>query len=255
MSKLKQLKYALLATLFAVSSFAHAGGGGGGGGGGGATEMTQQLNHGELISQVANSMRQVTNEIQMLNQLASGLNPAAILSQQLGLQGQARDLLNLYNASTQLYGSLSNEQNFLNSIQNTWGASNLNMNDWIVREAQLAAQGNQMAQNSFNQAQTVFQQVQNDIQRRQALANQASGNPTLNQQVGTTNQYLDLLAGQNAAVMQMLADQQARASAKIQQEAALRKADSDASQAYQQASQQARQQTINAIQNQPISSW
>jgi len=240
--KHSRLKALVFAALLAFSSITQAGGGGGGGGG--ATEMTQLANHGELISQVANSMRQVTNEIQMLNQLANGLNPAAILSQSLGLQGQARDLLNLYSASTQLYGSLSNEQNFLNGIQNAWGASNLSMQDWIVREAQLAAQGNQMAQNTFNQAQTVFQQVQNDIQRRQALANQASGNPTLNQQVGTTNQYLDLLAGQNAAVMQMLADQQARAAAQIQTDTAQRKAQADAQ---QQLMQQQNQEAVNVV--------
>jgi conjugal transfer/entry exclusion protein len=217
-----------LALIFAP--VAHAGGGGGASGG--AREITQLANHGELVSQVANSMRQVANEIQMLNQLASGLNPAALAAQSMGLQGQASDMLKLYSASTQLYGTLANEQNFLNGIQNTWGASNLTMSDWIVREAQLAAQGNQMAQNTFNQAQTIFQQVQNDIQRRQALANQMSGNPTLNQQVGTTNQYLDLLAGQNAAVMQMLADQQARAAAQIQQQAAQHQGASDAQARY-----------------------
>ncbi|MHB1621348.1 MAG: hypothetical protein ACYCTY_15475 [Sulfuricella sp.] len=213
-----------------------------------ATEWTQLMNHGLLFTQVTQSMRQLENEIQTANQLVSGLSPEALAAQSLGMQRQANQMLDLVDASTRLYGSLGNEQHFLADLQNRWGASNLSPAQWGQRELELSAAGNQQAQHTFSQAQTIFKQVQGDIDRRKQLADLMGGNPTMSQQAATTNQYLDLMAGQNAAVMQALAEQEARAGAAIQKEASQRKANADAARLYQQQQAAARAAALRALQ-------
>ena len=157
---------------------------GGGGGVGGATEVTQMLNHAELITNAQNAITTATNTLRQVQQLDQQLQnlPAGAVALILGnASPDLKAALGLYqqmNATQTAYQQL---QQRLGTNMQAMTTANLTPSQFFTARAQLAQQkgGIYQAQISADQ-----QAMQNAQEQAQALDRMISANSQISSEVG-----------------------------------------------------------------------
>jgi P-type conjugative transfer protein TrbJ len=190
---------------------------GGGGGFGGIvydpTNFVQtSITAGEAVKQTA---LQVNAEIQRLQQLAAEIQQLKNLPQEV-IQQTLKDSLQQITVLQQgsaLMASISTE---VESIKQLYSARlrqmatmGLSPSEYLQYEIQLAQLQNKNQSSLVDQDQQVLAGIQRSMDRMKNLQAQIPSSSGVHQSMQTTNQYLDLLAGQSIQLLQLTASQAA----------------------------------------------
>ncbi|WP_439672797.1 Conjugal transfer protein TrbJ (plasmid) [Cupriavidus necator] len=142
----------------------------------------------------------------MANQLlqSTGLDAAA-LTEQLDAIKDDIGKYEVYGTSLKdLYGTVSDNAAYLKKIQSMVVASGKTKEQWFQDQRQLLSNGDKTAKNLFSLGEQIFKNTQSVAQRRQKIQAQVKLSPTAQAAAQTTNQMLDVLAGQNSDLLQLM---------------------------------------------------
>ncbi|WP_354676959.1 conjugal transfer protein TrbJ [Cupriavidus plantarum] len=142
----------------------------------------------------------------MANQLlqSTGLD-VADLSEQLGaLRNEISSYEEYGNTLKDLYGGLSGNTDYLNRVQSMMVSAGKSPGEWLADQASLLSNGNKTAKNLFNLGASVFKNTETLAKRREKIQKQMKLSPTAQATAQTTNQMLDVLASQNADLLQLM---------------------------------------------------
>lgn len=192
------------AASFTLSSLAHAGG-------------FPVIDVTNLIQNTMTALQSVKDEVyqntniayqykMMANQLlqSTGLDAAA-LEQQLGaLNDEISNNDSYGNVLKDLYGGLSGNTDYLNRVQSMIVSSGKSPSQWFEDQSTLLNNGDKTAKNLFNLGSTVFKNIQATAKRREKIQKQMKLSPTAQATAQSTNQMLDVLAGQNSDLLQLM---------------------------------------------------
>ncbi len=206
----------LVLILVSQSSRAFSLFGGGGGLGGIVYDPTNfvqtSISAGEAVKQTA---LQVQAEIQRLQQLSAALQQLKTLPQEV-IQQTLKDSLQQITVLQQgsaLMASISTEVDGIKQLYSSrlrqMAALGLSPSDYLQYEIQLAQLQNKNQSVLMDQDQQVLAGVQKSMDRLQSLQAQIPASSGVQQSMQTTNQYLDLLAGQSIQLIQLTASQAA----------------------------------------------
>jgi len=127
------------------------------------------------------------------------------------IEYDVRILTDYEGAVSDSYGSLNDLGNYLDNVYRRQAASDLTTEQWLQRERDLAAQGNAAAKTEILAGQQLLEKNRKHMERRRELQ-KGIENDGLNESVQKTNQYMDIVTSQNAALGNLLtADAAARA--------------------------------------------
>lgn len=171
-------------------------------------------NSSTAIHSVLSEERQVQQYITQLHQYEVQVWNVISLPE----QAQNATILNIdsqieqYNTYKQelsdLYGGLNSETNYMQNLGSMFSASHdKSWADWFNRESYLAHQGNNQAQALFSNGSAIMDQVNADIDRRQALAAQMNTTQGVHQAVETTGDLLQSIANENDQMLELYAMQ------------------------------------------------
>lgn len=213
----------IFALSFTTSSQAFSLFGGGGGFGGIVYDPT---NHLETAVSAAESVKQTTlqvrAEIQRLQQLAAEVEQLKSLPQDV-IQSTLKDSfqqISVLQQGSALMSSLSSEIEGVKQLYSArlreMAALGLSPHDYVQYEAKLAQLNHQSQSALIDQDQQVLAGVQNSIARLSNLQAQIPASSGVHQSMQTTNQYLDLLAGQTTQLLQLTASQASANNSRLQ---------------------------------------
>lgn len=190
-------KLQLFSASFLILSFpAHAGGGAGGG----ATEVTQLLNHVELVMQVgeavsttANTLQTAQATMQMLRQLAPGT-----ISQMTGLPiDQVAKMAEAYTVMSQASGVYKDAAAVLSKAQQDAVRLNISPSQLLAYKAEAATRYGGVYQQTYEQEQAKLRRlsdVSRDVQRQAETV----------QSIDANVKGIQFLASQNVGVQSVL---------------------------------------------------
>lgn len=146
----------------------------------------------------------------MQNQLlqATNLNPVAMKAQFDQISQDASKVNSMISTLNQMYGSLQQGSSWISHVQTLITTSGKSPQQWFQDMHTLYDQNNRAATNLFQMGNDVMSHTQQLAQRRQQLQNQLSLTPTQQATAQLTTHYLDIVASQNADMMQMMAARQ-----------------------------------------------
>lgn len=170
-------------------------------GNGGATEVTQLMNHVELISNALNTANTVRNTLQTVVNLKAQLtqlNPQTI-AQMVGLpMDQINQLVGLYGQVNQVIGDYQQVQGLLQQATSESGYMNMTPLQYLQFRAQLAQRMGGVYMQSYLEDQSKLSTLQ---QQAQQLQNMAAQIPGISSQV----QGMQALQASNLQIASMMA--------------------------------------------------
>jgi len=200
-----------------------------GGGGAMGTIVYDPTNHVETALTAANAVRQTVQMVQAYTlQIQQYLNELENLKR---LPQETLDqVLNSYTndiaVAQSLSQTLSSTLGQINSLQDSFtvqfrqmAAMGLSPNQYMDREMQIAKFRGQSISSVYQNEVGIMQSVNDSYGRIRKLQEQIPASSGLQQSFQTVNQHLNLLAGQNAQLISLIAGHQANASAHQQDEA------------------------------------
>lgn len=142
----------------------------------------------------------------MLNQLqqAVGLDSVAMAAQAKGIQEDIKRFQDYGSADKDLYGSVTQTADFLSSVQGLVTASGKTPEQWFRDQRTLLATGDKTAKRLFDLGQDVTSNNKKLAERRRDLQSDLNLNQTAQATAQLTNQMLDVMAGQNADLLQLI---------------------------------------------------
>ncbi|CAG9183520.1 conjugal transfer protein TrbJ [Cupriavidus pinatubonensis] len=142
----------------------------------------------------------------MLNQLqqAVGLDSVAMATQAMGIQEDIQKHQRYGRAMQELYGSLANNADFLSNVQGLVASSGKTPDQWFRDQRTLLETGDKTAKRLFGLGQDVTKNNEKLAQRRRDLQQDLNMNQTAQATAQLTNQMLDVMAGQNADLLQLI---------------------------------------------------
>ncbi len=200
-----------------------------GGGGAMGTIVYDPTNHAETAISAANAVRQTAqmvqsyalqfqqylNELEQLKKL-----PQDTLGQVLQpYTDQMAAVQSLSQTLNDTLGQVEALQGMFTTQFRQMAAQGLSPNQYMDREMQIAQYRGQGIGTVFQNEVTTLQSVNDSYARIRLLQNQIPASAGLQQSFQTVNQHLNLLAGQNAQLIGLIASHQANASARLQDEA------------------------------------
>lgn len=199
----KLLAHAVVAASLLVTSAAHA-----------ALPVTDWLG---LVQTTQTALQSLKTEVyentnivyqykMMANQLlqATGLDPAQ-LDEQLNAIKDDIGKYELYGTSLkELYGSVSENAAYLNRVQSMVVSSGKSNSQWFEDQRALLANGDKTAKNLFSLGTNVFKNTQSLAKRREQILRTVKLTPTAQATAQATTQMLDVLASQNADLLQLM---------------------------------------------------
>jgi P-type conjugative transfer protein TrbJ len=219
--------YLLLAGLISCICLAQPAGAGGGGAMG--TIVYDPTNHAETALTAANAVRQTAQMVQAYTlQIQQYLNELENLKRlpQETLDQVLSSYSNEIATAQSLSQTLGNTLGQINTLQDSFtaqfrqmAAMGLSPNQYMDREMQIAQFRGQSISSVYQNEVSIMQSVNDSYARIRMLQEQIPASSGLQQSFQTTNQHLNLLAGQNALLISLIAGHQANASAHLQDEA------------------------------------
>lgn len=209
----KWLTSAACAVSLAASSLAHASG-------------LPVIDVANLIQTTLSALQSLKTEIyentniayqykMMANQLlqSTGMD-AGHLTEQLGaISDDIRQYEDYGSSLKDLYGSVSDNADYLSKIQSMVTASGKSTDEWFADQRKLLEKGDRTARVLFDLGGNVAKNVQNQAKRREKVQKAMKLTGTAQAAAEATNEMLDILATQNSDVLQLM-------SAKAQADAA-----------------------------------
>jgi len=197
-----------------------------GGGGGFGGIVYDPTNHIETALSAAESVKQtalqVRAEIQRLQQLAAEVEQLKTLPEEV-IQQTLKDSLQqitILQQGSALMSSITTEVDGIKQLYSArlrqMATMGLSPSDYLKFEVQLAQLQNKHQSALVDQDQQVLAGIQQSMERLKNLQAQIPASSGVHQSMQTTNQYLDLLAGQSTQLLQLTASQ-ASASTRRQQ--------------------------------------
>jgi len=157
------------------------------------------------------SIQQTITQAQQLQTMYTHLqniNPTLYGQQAQAVQQNLTNLQQYQSATQNVSTSLGTQGDYITKLQTMYATSGSGtFSGFISSLAKKAANGDLAARNMFDTATATNNSVATAAAQRQALQVQVSSNAGLMQSTQTTNQYLDLLAGQGASLQQMMSQQ------------------------------------------------
>lgn len=219
-------KISVVASFTLISFCSNAGGGGGLSGG--ATEFTQMMNNGELITVASSSTQQaITQANQYVKQIEQWQmqvrNLATLKDLPQGITQAVKsynDYVKLRNSLTNLYGSLNQEKA---ALENRFTEANLLHMGWSEYQAAVAkdvAAKKQKAVTRMEQEQAILDQVQEDYTHAREMQDKVATTDGMHGALQLMNEQMNKLIVQNARLMQVITTtQMADSKTKIAEEA------------------------------------
>lgn len=188
-----------------------------GGGGGLGGIVYDPTNHIETAVSAAESVKQTTlqvrAEIQRLQQLAAEIEQLKTLPQEV-IQQTLKDSLQqiaVLQQGNALMSSITSEVDGIKQLYSArlrqMASMGLSPTDFLNYEIQLAHLQNKSQSALVDQNQQVLAGIQQSMERLKSLQAQIPASSGVHQSMQTTNQYLDLLAGQTTQLLQIMASQ------------------------------------------------
>ena len=187
-------------------------------GNGGALELTQQLNHIELITNAINTANTVKNTLQTyvaLKQQLQQLNPATI-AQLVGVPVDTiNQLAGLYNGVSTVMNDYQQVQQLLQQAQSESNYMGMSPWQYLQFRAQLATKLGGVYQQSFLTDQSKLQNLETQAKQLQVQASQIPGVTSevqgMQSLLGSNLQVASMMASLNESVARanMIADQKA----------------------------------------------
>jgi len=200
----KWLIQAAAAASFTLSSVAHAAG-------------LPVIDVTNLIQNTMTALQSVKDEVyqntnityqykMMANQLlqSTGLDASALEQQLSALNEQISNNETYSNVLKDLYGGLSGNTDYLNRVQSMIVSSGKSPTQWFEDQSTLLDNGDKTAKNLFNLGSTVFKNTEATAKRREKIQKQLKLSPTAQATAQSTGQMLDVLAGQNSDLLQLM---------------------------------------------------
>lgn len=146
----------------------------------------------------------------MANQLmqAVNLDPAAMKAQFDEITGDIDKYKSLISNATDLYGDLQKGNQWLTNVQTLVSRSGKSNAQWFSDMATLYQQNDRQSKGLFQLGSDVMQHTQQLAQRRAQLQSQIALTPTAQATAELTTHYLDIVASQNADLLQLTAAKQ-----------------------------------------------
>lgn len=176
--------------------------------------------------QVKSEVYQNTNIVyqyqMMLNQLkqATNLNPAAMMSQFNTITADINSYSKYADTLKSLYGGLQDNAQYLTKVQSLVSQSGKTSDQWFNDQSTLVQNNDKTAKALFQQGADVQAHIQTLATRRQDIQNQLSLAPTQQATAELTTHMLDIVASQNADMLQMMASKQQKDATVMQTQAA-----------------------------------
>ncbi|MDK3022952.1 conjugal transfer protein TrbJ [Cupriavidus taiwanensis] len=142
----------------------------------------------------------------MLNQLqqAVGLDVVAMAKQAEGIQEDIAKYQRYGKTLKDLYGSVADTADFLSNVQGLMATSGKSPDQWFRDQRTLLETGDKTAKRLFGLGQAVASNNQKLAKRRRDLQSDLELNQTAQATAQLTNQMLDVMAGQNADLLQLI---------------------------------------------------
>lgn len=226
---LKNITYAIAALFivnFALGLFlARTAVAGGGGATGGATEFTQLINKAQLVSQSARQELQLLHQVEQtylskLQQLRGDLGEYTTTYQ--AMLKTYQNVADVSNKLTHFGGSLDRMKGALDDRYRQFSASKLSPTDWLAREHQLIADGDQRARALMVTNREILLETQSSMRNYQQSAqkmNSTTGTHSATQILGA---QLAMLGGDINKLVAITALQNEVRAAEAQEGAAVR---------------------------------
>lgn len=193
------------------------------------TIVFDPTNYAETAVTAANSIRQTAQMVQayllQVQQYLTELQnlekfPQATFSQTLKpYTNEIATAQSLSQSLTTLLTQVTGVQNTFNDQFRQMAAMGVTPSDYMTREMQIAQYRGQSLQTTFQDQVSALQAVNDSYARILLLQDQIPASSGLQQSFQTVNQHLNLMAGQNAQLIALIAGSQANASARAQDEA------------------------------------
>ncbi len=200
-----------------------------GGGGAMGTIVYDPTNHAETAVSAANAVRQTAQMVQAYTlQIQQYLNELEHLKKlpQEALDQVLKPYADDIAAAQSLSQTLGSTLGQINDLQNSFTAQfrqmvamGLSPSQYMDREMQIAQFRGQSINSVFQNEVGIMQSVNDSYARIRKLQEQIPASSGLQQSFQTVNQHLNLLAGQNAQLISLIAGHQANDSAHQQDEA------------------------------------
>lgn len=142
----------------------------------------------------------------MLNQLqqAVGLDSTAMLAQASSIKDDIKKHEQYGQTLQDLYGGLTDNADYLSRVQSMVVQSGKTPDQWFQDQRTLLDSGDKTAKRLFSLGQDVTKNNQKLAKRRQDLQSDLNMNQTAQATAQLTNQMLDVMAGQNADLLQLI---------------------------------------------------
>lgn len=134
----------------------------------------------------------------MANQLlqATKLDPSAMKAQFDQISGDISKIKNLNSTLKNLYGSLTDDGQWLSQVQTLIARSGKSNDQWFSDMNTLYQQNDKVAKNLFNMGTSIMSHTDDLAKRRQDLQSQLSLSPTAQATAELTTHYLDIVTSQ-----------------------------------------------------------
>lgn len=184
----------------------------------------------------ANTYRSMVEQTKQTMAMARQVSNLGGLAELAGMSEELALFQDMYRTSMQLYNTLQESQQVYANLQSQWGASNFTWENFL--RGQSAVQTGRV-NSMIMQFENAGRSVERVAQRRQVLlqkAQEAGVNESMMQITQVVSGQLDMIAGQNQQVVQMMANNMAVDAAKEQ--------DRISAEDFSRAAQRARQQKL-----------
>ena len=162
---------------------------------------------------------------------------------------------NYRNVLKDMQGDLSDMRKFMDDVFARRAASNLTWDQWMEREQNLARLGHKQSRATFTTADKLVKKIDDDMRKRATLQNRIQMSEGVQQSAQITNQYLDMIAGQNAQLQQLAALDVSAQARKNEDEAAQRKSSAEAQDRYRKEVEQKEREFAERVKQQkPLNS-
>ncbi|GJG97765.1 conjugal transfer protein TrbJ [Cupriavidus pauculus] len=135
---------------------------------------------------------------------STGLDVEAITEQLNAVRDEVRQYEAYGESLRDLYGAVSDSSDYLNRVQSMAVAMGKDTQQWFADQRSLLQNGDKSAKNIFRLATQIQSNTEALSQRRQKIQSQLKLTPTALSAAQTTNQMLEVLASQNADMLQLM---------------------------------------------------
>jgi type IV secretion system protein TrbJ len=188
-------------------------------GGGGASIVYDPINHVENAAAAVEAIKQTAGQIQayalQAQQYAAQLQNLKRLPDEI-LQRALKPYQDEAKAATQLYSELKSAYRDVKSLQSGFqsrlreiGALKLSPKEYLDHEIRLAERKGSGWEEAFRGDLAALQSVNDDFARIKSLQAQIGASVGVQQSMQSLNEHLNLLAGQNAQLVGLIASRQA----------------------------------------------